>query len=352
MRYTCVDAFAGAGGLGLGLARAGFEILVGFDNDPKCVETQLSNPKYLQHPIVHADVDEMLNGVLLERLGIEKGALFLLAGGPPCQGFSVQRIGTDEDIRNELVLKFISLVEELSPRYFLMENVPGIKGKRGRAILEAALETAGTLGYWTHQGTLDAQDYGVPQRRRRVFVVGEKMDSPLAAFSFPPPTTLDGQRATVRETIGQLPPPPEDGNDHPDFPHHRRDNLSQINRRRLLALDPGQGRDDLPDELLADCHRVDSSVIGHRSVYGRMEWDEPAPTITARFDSFTRGQFGHPEQIRSISLREGALLQTFPIDFVFAGNKVEIARQIGNAVPPLLAEQLGKQLIKQHHLKD
>ena len=114
----------------------------------------------------------------------------------------------------------------------------------------------------------------------------------------------------------------------------------------------GQGRDDLPKELLADCHKIDSSVIGYRNVYGRMAWDEVAPTITARFDSFTRGKFGHPSQPRSISLREGALLQTFPSDFSFVGNKVEVARQIGNAVPPLLAEQIGRSIIESYERRN
>jgi len=351
MKYTCVDAFSGAGGLSLGLSRAGFSILLAFDNDPKCVDTQRLNPRYLQHPVYLAGVDEMLGGALLDKTNLNKGELFLLTGGPPCQGFSIQRIGADDDFRNELVLKFVSLVEELSPKYFLMENVPGITGKRGQAILKEALRRITTAGYWTHQETLDAQDYGVPQRRKRVFAVGERMDGRLARFAFPPPTTPEDHRVTVRETIGNLPPPPEDGTDHPGIPHHRRDNLSDLNVRRLLALKPGQGRDHLPESLLADCHRVDSSIIGHRNVYGRMLWDDVAPTITARFDSFTRGQFGHPEQTRSISLREGALLQTFPIDFVYSGNKVEIARQIGNAVPPLLAEALGRQIIKCHNLK-
>ena len=117
---------------------------------------------------------------------------------------------------------------------------------------------------------------------------------------------------------------------------------------RIRAIKEGQGRDNLPDELLADCHRIDSSVIGFRSVYGRMSWDDVAPTITARFDSFTRGKFGHPTQDRTISLREGALLQTFPVDFQFIGNKVDIARQIGNAVPPLMAKHIGASIIESY----
>jgi DNA (cytosine-5)-methyltransferase 1 len=125
-----------------------------------------------------------------------------------------------------------------------------------------------------------------------------------------------------------------------------------MNLKRIQALKPGQGREYLPDELLADCHKIDSSVIGYRNVYGRMAWDAVAPTITARFDSFTRGKFGHPEQDRSISLREGALLQTFPMDFRFIGTKVDIARQIGNAVPPVLAEQIGISIIDSYKRRE
>jgi DNA (cytosine-5)-methyltransferase 1 len=111
-----------------------------------------------------------------------------------------------------------------------------------------------------------------------------------------------------------------------------------------MAITAGQGRVDLPDHLLAECHRVSANTIGHRNVYGRMAWDEVAPTITARFDSFTRGQFGHPDQVRSISLYEGSLLQTFPVDFKFIGTKVQVASQIGNAVPPALGLALGKSI--------
>ena len=231
-----------------------------------------------------------------------------------------------------------------------MENVTGIMGKRGQTILSKAMSIISS-DYLVHKKVLDAQDYGVPQRRRRLFVVGEKIGNNLRRFSFPLPTTPKEKRITVKDAIGNLPPPPEDGTDYPGLPHHRKDRLSETNKLRLQALKPGQGRTHLPHELLAICHQIDPAIIGHRNVYGRMSWDKAAPTITARFDSFTRGQFGHPEQIRSISLREGAILQTFPIDFIFSGTKVEIARQIGNAVPPIIAETLGKQIIKCHELE-
>lgn len=344
MNLTCIDAFSGAGGLSLGLLGAGYDILLAFDNDPHCVATQRLNTNYFSHPTVLASIDDMLKGRALALSKLKKGELFLLAGGPPCQGFSVQRIGDDKDVRNDLVGKFILLVEELLPYYFLMENVPGIEGKRGRAILKTALSKIWDR-YELHHKTLDAQDYGVPQRRKRVVIVGERRNDGSSFFDFPAPVTPEGRRITVRSAIGHLPPPSEDGTDHPKYRHHRRDRLSKVNRQRLMALQPGQGREYLPEDLLADCHRVSASVIGHRNVYGRMAWDAVAPTITAKFDSFTRGLFGHPEQIRSITLREGALLQNFPEDFVFDGNKVDIARQIGNAVPPALAEALGRQIV-------
>jgi len=349
MEYTCVDAFTGAGGLLLGLQKAGFKTILAFDNDPRCAETQRLNPSYFHHETVRSDVDDMLNGGLLARIGMKRRELFLLAGGPPCQGFSLQRIGKDQDKRNNLVFKFISLVEEVLPKYFLMENVPGIEGRRGRAILAEALSEVARVGYSVHRKRLDAQDYGVPQRRKRVFVVGEERNhDDFSQFEFPKPTTPTGMRNTVRKAIGGLPAPPENGTDHPEIRHHRRDLLSETNKRRLRVLKEGQGRDYLPQELLTKSHHISSSKMGHRYVYGRMVWNDVAPTITARFDSFTRGRFGHPDQLRTISLREGALLQSFPMDFTFAGNKVEIARQIGNAVPPLLAEAIGRAIIRSY----
>nr|WP_316624302.1 DNA cytosine methyltransferase [uncultured Ruminococcus sp.] len=341
-KYTCIDSFCGAGGLGLGLKRAGFNILLSFDIDQICIDTIKANKKYFSHPAEVADISDMLNGELLKKCGLKRGDLFLLAGGPPCQGFSVQRRGSDTDERNKLVLKYGKLIDELYPMYFVMENVTGIAGKRGKTILQQLIEAVEKIGYTVHVNLLDAQDYGVPQRRKRYIIVGERKDLG-EHYEYPRPFDF---RCTVRDTIGNLPVPPEDGADHPEISLHRRDRLSELNLKRIRAIKEGQGRDDLPDELLADCHKVDSSVIGFRSVYGRMAWDDVAPTITARFDSFTRGKFGHPVQDRSISLREGALLQCFPMDFVFTGNKVDIARQIGNAVPPLLAEQIGKSIIE------
>ena len=342
MEYTCIDSFCGAGGLGLGLKNAGFKILLSFDIEQKCIDTINANKKYFDHTAITADIADMLNQNLLKKCNLKRGELFLLAGGPPCQGFSVQRRGSDTDIRNELVLKYGQMVEELYPYFFVMENVTGLAGKRGKTILEQLIENVEAIGYDVSVNLLDAQEYNVPQRRKRYVIVGKRKD--INTTYIPP--VPNSKRITVREAIAFLPEPPLNGQDHPDIPLHRRDKLSDLNLKRIQAIKPGQGRDDLPEELLADCHKIDSSVIGYRNVYGRMAWDEVAPTITARFDSFTRGKFGHPDQPRSISLREGAILQTFPMDFMFTGNKVDVARQIGNAVPPVLAECIGKSIIE------
>lgn len=343
MKYTCIDSFCGAGGLALGLIRAGFDIVLSFDNDPNCIATMQRNSDYFHHKAECMGIEDILAGNILKNTGIKRGELFLLAGGPPCQGFSIQRIGKDTDKRNKLVTAYGKLLEILLPKYFLMENVPGITGKRGTHFLSQIIAKAEKLGYCVHEKILNAQNYGVPQRRKRMILVGERLDMGAPNFIYPQPSD---EIVTVRETIDFLPSPPDDGSTHPDYSLHRKDRLSAINQARIKALKPGEGRDALPEELLANCHRISSAKIGHPNVYGRMPWDDVAPTITARFDSFTRGMFGHPEQTRSISLREGALLQTFPLNFDFLGTKVSIAKQIGNAVPVNFAYAIANQIVK------
>lgn len=339
-RLKAADAFCGAGGLSIGLQRAGFDVVLGFDIDPICINTLVSNPNHINHNVVLSDVRDMLGGVFLKLAHLKRGELDLLAGGPPCQGFSIQRtFGKDADERNLLVDDYGDLIEEVFPRFFLLENVPGIGGKRGRDILNRFDKRMRTAGYLCHQAILDAQEYGVSQRRKRFIMIGERCAGTTSYFSWPLKESKPAK--TVREVIGNLPPPPNDGKSHSKHPGHRADRLSNLNLERIRAIKDGQARSDLPKHLLAKCHQLSADKIGHRNVYGRMAWDEVAPTITARFDSFTRGQFGHPKQDRSISLYEGALLQSFPETFRFSGTKVEIARQIGNAVPPKFAAALG-----------
>jgi DNA (cytosine-5)-methyltransferase 1 len=336
--YKVLDAFCGAGGLSLGLKNAGFDIILSFDLDKKAIETIKSNT--LDHTSIVCDVKTIRDHKEFKALSLNKGELDLLAGGPPCQGFSVQRtVGGDFDERNLLIDDYGDLVRTLLPKFFLLENVPSIGGKRGKAILEKFKENMSQLGYFCHDKIIDAQDYGVPQRRKRYILVGEYLDNSAPCFIWP--SSSHTKKVTVRETIAYLPTLPLSGKDILKFPLHKADKLSEINKLRISFLKEGQSRKDLPYELLAECHKTSADLIGHRNVYGRMSWDDVAPTLTAKFDSFTRGKFGHPSQDRSISLLEGALLQTFPKDYHFIGNKVDIARQIGNAVPPLLACALG-----------
>lgn len=336
--FTAVDAFSGAGGLALGLKKSGFDIRVSFDKDPICKKTMDLNSAYFNHKILTKSIEEMKSGILLQNLGMRSGELDLLAGGPPCQGFSVQRTtGSDLDERNLLVGEYGDLISEILPKFFLMENVPGIAGKRGKALLDEFDDKVSSFGYVTHHRVLNAENYGVPQRRRRYFVVGERIENKLGQSTFEwPEITHESNPRTVRDAIGHLPAPPNNGQVHNKISLHRADKLSALNLLRIRAISEGQSRVDLPKELLAKCH-LDPDKIGHRSTYGRMSWDDVAPTITARFDSFTRGRFGHPVQDRSITLREGALLQTFPRDYAFFGTKVEVARQIGNAIPVSMA---------------
>ena len=223
-KYTCIDSFCGAGGLGLGLKRSGFDILLSFDIDKLCIDTINRNQKYFNHPAMVADIADMLDGKLLKQCNLNRGELFLLAGGPPCQGFSVQRRGRDIDSRNELVLMYGKLIDEVYPKYFVMENVSGIAGKRGKTILQQLVENVERVGYHVHIKLLDAQDFGVPQRRRRYIVVGERKDVGNN-YVYPTPT---GMHRTVRDTIGDLPVPPQDGTDYPGLSLHRIVYLNEI----------------------------------------------------------------------------------------------------------------------------
>ena len=342
--FKAIDAFCGAGGLSLGLIQAGFEVVFSFDNDPICIGTLNANKKYHKNHFRHKNVKDLLNGEILKETNLLRGSLDLLAGGPPCQGFSIQRTqGGDNDDRNLLVDDYGDLIIELLPKVFLLENVPGIGGKRGKEILEKFKNKMLLHNYECYEKILNAKDYGVPQRRKRYILVGIQK---ICNINFSWPHKNNNQTKTVRECIAHLPPAPNDGSTHPDYPMHRADKLSTKNLERIRTIVAGQAREDLPEKLLTNCHRLSSSKIGHRNVYGRMVWDDVSPTITAKFDSFTRGKFGHPEQDRSISLLEGSLLQTFPEDYIFLGNKVEAARQIGNAVPPLMGKAIGLAIIR------
>jgi DNA (cytosine-5)-methyltransferase 1 len=342
---TAIDLFCGAGGFSLGLQSAGFNILCAADAWPLAAESYRRN---FSHPVVCGDLSECSTAELMRRAGVLPQRVDLVVGGPPCQGFSVQRIGADTDQRNNLVLKFAELVSEISPRFFLMENVPGLIGKRGSHLFDAFMEAVTVAGYDAEAHVVNAADYGVPQIRKRVIVVGWHRRHGQAVI-MPSPTHNPKTQETVWDAICELPPPAMPGDKNPRDPLHRASRLSELNKQRLKHIPPGGGMENLPVELRVNCHKAGADKIGHRYVYGRLDGDRPASTITGHFDSFTRGRFAHPKEDRNITLREGARLQTFPDSFKFAGNQEDIAAQIGNAVPPRLAQFLGTAVLEALH---
>lgn len=335
-QFKVIDCFCGAGGLSLGFEKAGFKVLYAFDLDEAAISTYKNNPKYHHGKAFVQDIYKINKNSIEKSLGHELGDIDVVIGGPPCQGFSVQRRGDDDDPRNNLVLEYVRLLLEIKPRFFVMENVGGLLSPRGLPYLSQLTEKLEAVGYAIQKDKLTASDFGVPQVRKRVFIIGERVEGELPKFSFPKPT--GEPEKTVRNAIEDLM-----NKDEKDIPNHKADKLSPINLKRIQAVKEGEGRDSLPEELQLECHKKNT---GHRHLdtYGRMSWDKPSSTITARFDSFSRGRFGHPVLDRTITLREGARLQTFPDDFEFLGSKVEVARQIGNAVPPVLAEKIAEKI--------
>jgi DNA (cytosine-5)-methyltransferase 1 len=334
-KLKAVDLFCGAGGFTLGLSRAGFEVLGAVDSWDIAVDSYRRN---FAHKVILSPIENLSPAEFLSTIGAEVGDIDLVVGGPPCQGFSVQRIGHDSDERNDLILEFARFVAGIAPRIFVMENVPGLHGKRGRKIADELVSRLSLSGYRVKSRIVNAAEYGVPQSRRRLFYYGWKRDA--APFSFPLPICDEQHFRTVQDAFFGLLEPSEDCLVSSSDPLHRRTRLSPLNVQRLRLIPPGGGFEDLPPELRVACHRNGADKIGHRYVYGRLAANKPAGTITARFDSFTRGKFAHPIAHRNITLREGARLQTFPDDFVFRGTQEEIAALIGNAVPPALAEQV------------
>lgn len=340
MALQAVDLFCGAGGLSLGLREAGIRPVFAADFDAHSCATYRAN---LGDHVRQLDLSKTSVSEFISMVRDSTERVDIVAGGPPCQGFSVQRRGQPLDARNELVKRFGQYALALSPKAILMENVPTILGARGRAFIDFITE-AWEQEYVLHKAILDAVSYGVPQFRRRAFVVAIRKDL-NAQFSFPEPTRLPEQYVTVREAIADLPSPPEDFNEHPDHHNHRRVAISARNLERISYVPEGGGRLDVPSKLQLPCHKA-SNGHRHLDVFGRLWWDRPAGTLTAMFDNFTRGRFAHPEEDRNITSREGARLQSFPDSFRFLGPKKDVAKQIGNAVPPRLGQAVGEALVQ------
>jgi DNA (cytosine-5)-methyltransferase 1 len=337
-RPTVIELFAGAGGLSLGLGRAGFDVRYACDIDPWAVQTY--NRNVAPHAEV-ADVREMDGRSLLQTLGLS--GVDVLSGGPPCQGFSKQKRGAHLalDERNSLVREYVRLVKEINPRSFVFENVKIFGQKRGLELIDHIEEEM--TAYNVHRFFVNSSDFGLAQKRDRFIMIGVRKD----VSSAKPVLVKSRKMVTVRDAIGDLPPPPADFTEHPTIANHIQCKITALNLERFKHVPQGGGWPDIPAQLRLECHNgVDVTKGGWPDVYGRLEWTGQCPTITAGFDSFTRGRYGHPEQHRSLTLREGARLQGFPDEFRFYGTRYDVRVQIGNAVPPPLGRAVGLALKK------
>lgn len=332
----CVDLFCGVGGLTHGLSRGGIKVVAGIDLDPGCQVPYEGNNDAKFH---QGDVRE-ISGAQLGAL-FRPGCLRLLAGCAPCQPFSTySRKGrrVRGDGMWDLVADFGRLVREARPDLVTMENVPQLVQHQVFGDFLGDLD-----GYEVSWSIVDCAQYGVPQTRKRLVLLASR----LGPVSLRPPTGQEGKQ-TVRKALADLPPLAA-GEIDPLDTLHAACRLSDLNMRRIKASKPGGTWRDWHPELRARCHARDTGQT-YPSVYGRMEWDEPAPTMTTQCFGFGNGRFGHPEQDRAITLREAAILQTFPRAYRFAADGARVSfhamgRMIGNAVPVRIGEVIAESLV-------
>ncbi len=344
-RVTVADVFAGCGGGSIGFQQAGFEVIGAVEIDGDATAAYAANVGV--KPLCK-DIREVTGRELLKGTGVGVGELTLLFGCPPCQSFTILRRGAEEtavdSVRNTLPREYSRMVAELRPRHIAFENVPGLVDGRWRDRFDELLADLERLGYRCSWDVLDTADYGVPQHRRRVVVVGSRLVHPVLPPASHSASGEDGlpMHRTVRQAIGRLrrlgP-----GEADPADSLHRARRHSDIAIRRLRAVPEGGSRKHLPPELQLACHK---GHPGHYDIYARMWWDRPAPTLTSGCTNVTKGRFAHPEQDRAITVREALLLQGFPADATVAGLSDTMALQIGNAVPPPLTAALGRAIFE------
>lgn len=335
-KIHAVDVFCGIGGLTHGLNLSGIRVKAGFDTDPACqyaYEANNRNSKFF--------LDDVRDLQFRHIAPHYKDAdVTVMVGCAPCQPFSAhnenRKTKTSRADDCSLVGEFARLIEECNPDLVSMENVPGLMKHES---FDEFLSTLDQLRYCHDHAILRCVDYGVPQNRRRLVLLASK----LGDVSLPRPMK---NKMTVADFIRDL-PEIQDGESSPDDPAHISMALSQKNKQRIRQSKQGGTWKDWDDDIVNACHRKAS----YSSSYGRMRWDAPAPTITTQFCYYSTGRFGHPEQHRAISVREAALLQTFPRDYKFAEAEQSVAitktaRHVGNAVPVKLAEAIGKSLIE------
>lgn len=336
-RIVGIDLFCGAGGLTYGLRRAGIDIVAGVDSDPACEYpfTANNDAKFILSDIRKVTADDL-------RKLYPRGVIRLLAGCAPCRPFSPIRRGSGKPTRQEwgLLREFMRLVTELKPELVTMENVPHLASKR---IFREFVRSLKDLGYVVEAESVYCPPLGIPQHRRRLVLMASRIGKIRVPVGFLEPD----EYPTVRDTIADMNALGA-GTSDPTDKLHRARRLSDLNLQRIAVSKPGGTWADWSRDLRAKCHRKRQGR-SYRSVYARMVWDEPSPTITTLAYSFGSGRFGHPEQDRPITPREAALLQTFPKSYRFVAPRRPVGlrtmgRLIGNAVPPKLGSWIGKEL--------
>lgn len=338
MTYGVVDLFCGVGGLTYGLKQAGLDVVAGYDIDDSCKYPYEHNNATR---FIHQNIEDV-SALEIKRL-LRGYDVKILAGCAPCQPFSRHQKDKKDRCKHKdwkLLYQFARLVREVHPHIVSMENVPELAQEK---VFEDFVKTLEEEKYHVIFKVVNAADYGVPQRRKRLLLLASRRKR----INFIEPTHQIF--VTVRDAIGELPPVVA-GQGNNNDPLHIASALSKKNIERIQHSQPGGTWRDWPKNLILECHKKKTGK-SYSSVYGRMCWDDVAPTITTQFTGYGTGRFGHPEQDRALTLREGAILQTFPPDYQFFENGQEVviknvARQIGNAVPPRLGEIIGKSIIE------
>ena len=333
-KIEVVDLFCGTGGLSYGMKSRGLHILSGYDIDPTCKYAYETNN---EAKFQYKDIREV-KGIDVKRCYSQK-SIRVLAGCAPCQPFSSYAHTNKKKDPNkyDLLYEFGRLVKEVQPDIVTMENVPSILTFSLKPVFPDFVNTLKEEGYYVKYQVVFCPDYGIPQTRKRLVLLASR----LGSISLIERTNTPENYKTVGDTIRES-EPIEAGGASPTDHLHRCRSLSEINLLRIQNTPYGGSWKDWPEELILDCHRKESGK-SFGSVYGRMRWEEPSPTITTECTGIGNGRFGHPEQNRAISIREAALLQTFPITYRFFENESEVSlknasRYIGNAVPPRLGE--------------
>lgn len=374
MTIKAIDLFSGCGGVSCGLSRAGFTVKAAVEIEKDAVSTYLNYPSLTNVAVLEKDICQVSGKELLKAAKIRRNEIYLLAGCPPCQNFSMQNPknkNKSEAERKKLLFEFLRIIEELYPPFILMENVPGITTKFNSNILNEFIERlenvngVATKKYVVLKDVLNSADFGVPQSRKRFVLhavrsdIYERLQMRNYIFTLPKPTHhKNGENGleswvTVKEAIGDLPKlsAGQTYNGKKKIHNHKCANLSTENLARIKYIrSHGGSRNSLPERMTLDCHKRKNKAgkvfSGHQDVYGIMNPNKPSPTITGGCLCYSKGRYGHYSQNRAISIREAARLQTFPDDFIFSDSLSQAALQIGNAVPVKLVEASAKEFIK------